>query len=248
MICSSQEAGDLYHYPSAMFFPYYSSDAEWLRVKDVVRDICGVPRPVVPYEVRRGRVVSSGAHESDMRNFGKYEEFARQLDEPDTGRVKVVPAPSHIVPSLQIRAELPVPLVSYRDDVTERAIGEWKNTKASPTGVTRYVYARSAEISHSPTYSPRRYDDVTLGAVSESLSGASSAAAVRTSLRLPKPKAPRAIDITSVIREALGPITPTLARKQIKRAFITPDGVSDNVSNVKSNGYTKRDTDKKTLQ
>ena len=64
-----------------MFFPYYCTDAEWLQVKDVVRDTCGIPRPVVPYEVRRGRVVSSGAYEQDMRKFDKYEEFVRQLDE-----------------------------------------------------------------------------------------------------------------------------------------------------------------------
>ena len=80
------------------------------------------------------------------------------------------------------------------------------------------------------------------------MDGSGGAATVRTSVRLPKPKAPRALDITSVIREALGPIEPTLARKQIKRAFVTPDGISDNVSNVKSRGYPQRVTDERTLQ
>ena len=50
-------------------------------MENIGRDTCGVPRPVVPYEVRRGRVVSSGAYEQDMRKFDKYEEFVRQLDE-----------------------------------------------------------------------------------------------------------------------------------------------------------------------
>ena len=56
---------------------------------------------------------------------------------------------------------------------------------------------------------------MTLCAQSEQLSGVGGAATVRTSVRLPKPKAPRKVDITSVIREALGPIAPTLAREQI---------------------------------
>ena len=98
--------------------------------------------------------------------------------------------------------------------------------------VTRDGSARSAELSHSPSYCPSRHGDLSLGAVSEQLSGVGGAATVRTNVRLPKPKALRTVDITSVIREALGPIAPTLARKQIKLASITPYGTSENVYSV----------------
>ena len=114
--------------------------------------------------------------------------------------------------------------------------------------VTRDGSARSAELSHSPSYCPSRRDDLSLGGVGKQVSVIGGAATVRTSLRLPKPKAPRALDITSVIREELGQIATTLARKQIKRAFVTSDGIYDNVSNVKSNGYPQRVTVEKTLQ
>ena len=78
--------------------------------------------------VRRCRVVSSGAYETYRRNFGKYGEFASNIDEPDTGTVKVVPAPSRISPTWQIRDELPIPLCSFRDDETDRKIDEWRNS------------------------------------------------------------------------------------------------------------------------
>ena len=89
-----------------------------------MRDTCGVPRPVVPYEVRRGKVVSSGAYESYMRKFGKYEEFARDLDRRETSRLTVEPMPSFRAHPRQILAELPTPLVSYRDEECERNIDE----------------------------------------------------------------------------------------------------------------------------
>ena len=108
-------------------------------------------------------------------------------------------------------------------------IEKWENSKASPAEVKLNGIPRSSDILHSLTYCPKRRYDLTLGDVD-------GVAAVRTGLRLPKSEAPKAMDITSVIREALGPITPTLARKQIKRAFTTPD-IPDDIFNVKSNGY-----------
>ena len=148
-VCQLVEMGNLYHYPRRLFFPQFRTDAEWLQNMGIARDTCGVPRPVVPYEVRRGKVVSSGASESDMRRFGKYEEFARDLDsrETSTSRLTVEPTPSFRAHPRQILAELPTPLLSYRDEECERNIEDWRNTKATSGPVARDGSARSAELS-----------------------------------------------------------------------------------------------------